>query len=185
MNTTCRSRCCQSPASKLCGHDFGTAPEPRRYTYRMPSEACIGRVGGLAVALGVGVAIVTGWSNAPAWADDSPGSTESPSASKDSGPDATTGTKDDAGHPRPRAAIDRPRPRSLVDTVRRAVDDAISPGAPARRTTPIDALRHQPGTGLRRRSPSIGMLKTKSTQLLRQSPRLRRRQKPPSRVRRQ
>lgn len=63
----------------------------------MPSEACIGRVGGLAVALGVGVAIVTGWGDAPAWADDSPGSTESPTASKDSGPKATADSTDDIG----------------------------------------------------------------------------------------
>ncbi len=100
----------------------------------MPSEACIGRVGGLAVALGVGVAIVTGWGDAPAWADDSPGSTESPTASKDSGPKATPDSTDDAMRPRPSATTDKPRHRSLIDTVRRAVDDAVSLSTPTRKS---------------------------------------------------
>ena len=34
----------------------------------------MGRIGGLAVALGIGVALVSGWSGGLAWADDSPGS---------------------------------------------------------------------------------------------------------------
>jgi nucleoside phosphorylase len=52
----------------------------KRYTYRMPAEAFVGRVGGLAVALGVGAAIVTGWGSGLAWADE-PGSSASSATS--------------------------------------------------------------------------------------------------------
>lgn len=85
----------------------------------MPSEACIGRVGGLAVALGVGVAIAAGWSNAPAWADDSP-------AEKNS---AATESTAEAKEPDSAASEDsekqsvtspaKPRHRSIFDAVRR------------------------------------------------------------------
>ena len=50
----------------------------------------MGRVGRLAVALGVGAAIVSGWSSGPAWADDSPGSAGSPASSDTAGPDVAT-----------------------------------------------------------------------------------------------
>ena len=50
----------------------------------------MGRVGGLAVALGVGAAIVSGWSSGLAWADDSPGSAGSPASSNTAGPDVAT-----------------------------------------------------------------------------------------------
>ena len=46
----------------------------------MPSEAYVGRVGGLVVALVVGVAILTGWDSGVAWADE-PGGTAGTSAS--------------------------------------------------------------------------------------------------------
>ena len=46
----------------------------------MPSEAYVGRVGGLVVALVVGVAILTGWNSGVAWADE-PGGTAGASAS--------------------------------------------------------------------------------------------------------
>ena len=46
----------------------------------MPSEAYVGRVGGLVVALVVGVAILTGWNSGVAWADE-PGGTAGTSAS--------------------------------------------------------------------------------------------------------
>jgi hypothetical protein len=46
----------------------------------MPSEACVGRVAGLAVALGVGAAVVTGWNSGLAWADES-GATNEPATS--------------------------------------------------------------------------------------------------------
>jgi nucleoside phosphorylase len=50
----------------------------------MPAKAYVRRVGGLAVTLGVGAAIVSGWGSGPAWADESggtPGSTASSTAS--------------------------------------------------------------------------------------------------------
>ena len=50
----------------------------------------MGRVGGLAVALGVGAAIVSGWSSGLAWADDSPGSAGTPASSDTAGPDVAT-----------------------------------------------------------------------------------------------
>jgi hypothetical protein len=46
----------------------------------MPSEACVGRVGGFVVALVVGAAILTGWNSGVAWADES-GGTAATSAS--------------------------------------------------------------------------------------------------------
>ena len=52
----------------------------------MPSEAYVGRVGGLVVALVVGVAILTGWNSGVAWADE-PGGTAGTSASS-TGPEA-------------------------------------------------------------------------------------------------
>jgi nucleoside phosphorylase len=98
----------------------------------MPSEACIGRVGGLAVALGVGVGIFSGWSNTPAWADDSPASAGKPSASEDSGLHASS-KHDDAVRlrSRPEPSTDKPRHRNPADVVRRTGDDEDSPGKPS------------------------------------------------------
>ena len=45
-----------------------------RYTFRMTAGRCIGRVGGLAVALGIGTALA-GWSDCPARADTTAGAT--------------------------------------------------------------------------------------------------------------
>jgi nucleoside phosphorylase len=56
----------------------------------MPSQAYLGRIGGLAAALSVGAAIVTEWSGGPAWADDSPGSAGSTTASSPSGTEPAT-----------------------------------------------------------------------------------------------
>ena len=100
----------------------------------MPSEACIGRVGGLAVALGVGVGIFSGWSNTPAWADDSPASAGKSTASEDSGPHASS--KHDHAvrlRPRPEPSTDKPRHRNTADVVRRTGDDEESPGKPSLR----------------------------------------------------
>ena len=47
----------------------------------MPGKAFVGRVGGLAVAVGVGAAIVTGWSSGLAWADESGGTAGSTTTS--------------------------------------------------------------------------------------------------------
>jgi nucleoside phosphorylase len=67
----------------------------------MPSEAYVGRVGGLVVALGVGVAIVTGWNSGLARADEPGGpaaSTASSTGSQtESAPSATSGEADSSG----------------------------------------------------------------------------------------
>lgn len=47
----------------------------------MPGKAYAGRVGGLAVTLGIGAAIVTGWNSGLAWADDSVGTAGSTASS--------------------------------------------------------------------------------------------------------
>ena len=51
----------------------------------MPGKAYVGRVGGLAVALGVGAAIVTGWGSGLAWADESGGAAGSSTSNTTSG----------------------------------------------------------------------------------------------------
>lgn len=61
-----------------------------RYTYRMPAEAYLGRVGGLAVALSLGAAILTGWNSGVARADESAGTTGSTSSSAESGAEPAT-----------------------------------------------------------------------------------------------
>lgn len=57
----------------------------------------MGRIGGLVVALGIGVALVSGWSGGLAWADDSPGSAGT-AASSDSTRSAGTTSSDSTGH---------------------------------------------------------------------------------------
>lgn len=82
--------------------------------YRMRSEACVCRVGGLAVALAVGAAVVSGWSGGLAWADDSPGSAATAASSNAADRDTA-----------------KVRPRS-------AGDEADSPGATATSTATSD-----------------------------------------------
>ena len=81
-----------TPASENCGllGIPGTAVDLRRYTYRMPGEAYMGRIGGLAVALGVGAAVLSGWSSGLASADDSKGSVGSPPSNSAAGPEAAS-----------------------------------------------------------------------------------------------
>ena len=62
----------------------------------MPSEAYTGRIGGLAVALGIGVALVSGWSAGLAWADDSPGSAGTAASTDSTGHDSASPDPDDA-----------------------------------------------------------------------------------------
>jgi nucleoside phosphorylase len=62
----------------------------------MPNEAYMGRIGGLAVALGIGVAIVSGGSGGLAWADDSPGSAGTAASSDSTGHDSASPDPDDA-----------------------------------------------------------------------------------------
>ena len=56
----------------------------------------MGRIGGLAVAMGVGVAIVSGWSGGPAWADDSPASPGTSASGDSAGQDAASTESDDS-----------------------------------------------------------------------------------------
>ena len=56
----------------------------------------MGRIGGLAVALGVGVAIVCGWSGGLAWADDSPGSAGTSASDNSAAHDAASSKPDDS-----------------------------------------------------------------------------------------
>ena len=56
----------------------------------MPFAAYLGRVGGVAVALGVGAAVVSGWNSGPAWADGSGSSAGSTSASTGSASESAT-----------------------------------------------------------------------------------------------
>ena len=64
----------------------------------MPSNAYTGRVCSLAVAVGVGAAVVSGWGSGLAWADDSPGSAGSNVSRNEAGPSGATkrGSADDA-----------------------------------------------------------------------------------------
>jgi nucleoside phosphorylase/outer membrane biosynthesis protein TonB len=65
----------------------------------MPGKAYVGRVGGLAVTLGVGAAIVTGWSSGLAWADESGGAAASIDSSTASGTEATKANPSDRQRP--------------------------------------------------------------------------------------
>lgn len=60
----------------------------------MNASAYVGRVGGLAVALGVGVAVVTGYGVGPAWAETPSGSTSTSSSTSDA-----TSTESAGGDP--------------------------------------------------------------------------------------
>jgi nucleoside phosphorylase len=63
----------------------------------MPGKAYVGRVGGLAVTLGVGAAIVTGWGSGLAWADESGGPAASTESSTASGAEAKKAKRANAG----------------------------------------------------------------------------------------
>jgi nucleoside phosphorylase len=65
----------------------------------MPGEACVGRVGGLAVVLGLLAAIVTGWHSGPAWADDSASSTGPAASSNQSASENPGSTKPETDPP--------------------------------------------------------------------------------------
>ena len=64
----------------------------------------MGRVGGLAVALGVGAAVVIGWSSGVAWADDSAGAAESTTSSSASGNEPAADEAGGSKAPSPGAA---------------------------------------------------------------------------------
>lgn len=78
-----------------------------RYTCRMATGYCVGRVGGLAVALGIGSAVALGWGACPAWADGHGGSAHSSHS-------AHRSTHDSAKKPGVRAAQHRDAPLRSV-----------------------------------------------------------------------
>ena len=61
----------------------------------MAFENYVGRVGGLAIALGIGAAVATGWS-CPAWADSTDGSVNAPAADTQNSKTADTSQKETA-----------------------------------------------------------------------------------------
>jgi len=62
----------------------------------MPGKAYAGRVGGIAVALGVVAAIVTGWGSGLAWADESGGTAGSTASSTAPGTEPATANSSEA-----------------------------------------------------------------------------------------
>lgn len=69
---------------------------PEGYTYRVAFENYVGRVGGLALALGIGAAVATGWS-CPAWADSTSGSVNASASDTQKNDTTDTPQKETAG----------------------------------------------------------------------------------------
>jgi nucleoside phosphorylase len=91
----------------------------------MPGKAFVGRVGGLAVTLGVGAAIVTGWGSGLAWADESGGAAASTESSTASGKEAKKANPDDEQGPaKPgRGSVPKEAPASTAKTPPEAAAD--------------------------------------------------------------
>jgi nucleoside phosphorylase len=95
----------------------------------MPGKAYVGRVGGLAVTLGVGAAIVTGWGSGLAWADESGGAAASTESSTASGTEATKAKHNDEQGPAKQGdgSIPKDAPASTTKTPpETAADDGPS-----------------------------------------------------------
>lgn len=75
--------------------DLPAIARPEGYTYRVAFENYVGRVGGLAIALGIGAAVATGWS-CPAWADSTDGSVNAPAADTQNSKTADNSQKETA-----------------------------------------------------------------------------------------
>jgi nucleoside phosphorylase len=89
----------------------------------MPFKAYLGRVGGLAVALGVGAAVMTGWHSGLAWADETGGTagstttgTESKADPSDSDPPGSTTTT-------PKEDVDTPSPSEAAEPSKTDTDE--------------------------------------------------------------
>ena len=113
----------------------------------MNAAGCVGRVGGLAVALGVGAAIVTGYGSGVAWAD-------TPSSSESSESDVGGGGDDDGAG----ATESETKADTDADTDAGAdVDTDVEAGADAEDETETDAADEadatQTSTTRRDRSP--------------------------------
>jgi acetyl esterase/lipase/nucleoside phosphorylase len=98
----------------------------------------VGRVGGLAVALGVGAAVVAGWGSAPAWADETTGSTGSGTSTSSSADSVTAG--------------DETEPSSTEKPADNGVTTSATSGAATDSSTDVDEVRATPpgvvlGTG--------------------------------------
>jgi len=91
----------------------------------MPGKAYVGRVGGLAVALGVGAAIVTGWGSGLAWADESGGAAASTDSSTASGKEAKKANAgDEQGTKKPGVgSVQKDAPASTTKTAPEAAAD--------------------------------------------------------------
>src|ERR1700738_5232775 len=94
----------------------------------MPTKAFVGRVGGLAVTLGVGAAIVTGWGNGLAWADETRGPAASTYSRTASGRKATKADpSDEQGPAKPGdGSIPKDAPESTTKTPPETADDGPS-----------------------------------------------------------
>src|SRR5690348_6563828 len=95
----------------------------------MRSTVCVGRVGGLAVALGIGVAVATGYGCGVAWADTPGSSATESSTTKPDDEDSTTKTTEPATDP--------------------DVESTTAPTAPAKdrkTTTPTKTAKPKPAT---------------------------------------
>jgi nucleoside phosphorylase len=92
----------------------------------MPGKAYLGRVGGFAVALGVGAAIVTGWNSGVAWADESGGTAGSTASSTTVGTEpakASTGMNDPVTKDAPASTTKTPQPSETAAPAGTAADD--------------------------------------------------------------
>jgi nucleoside phosphorylase len=124
----------------------------------MPAEAYMGRIGGFAVAAGIGAAIVCGWGCGLAWADDSIDSTGSAasSASSNAGdPDTTMADADVA----PQEDTSEPATKSPVPTETSKPEpdaDDVSPRKPSTSPKGSDGLASKPAKPtIPRRIPAV------------------------------
>ena len=106
----------------------------------------MGRIGGLAVAMGVGVAIVSGWSGGPAWADDSPGSPGTSASGDSAGQDAASTESDDSpGETDPSPATSASTGTDAADPTE-AEEPSTEPADPSETIAVADADEDSPST---------------------------------------
>jgi nucleoside phosphorylase len=129
----------------------------------MRSAACVGRVGGLAVTLGLGAAILSGWSCGLAWADDSPGAAGTAVASNAADADVATAKPSSSGKKAEppgattattKSTTDGDAPAAKQDDVRAAPPGVVvSTGGPTEdRSTPTTDSPHSTGAEAPRKS---------------------------------
>jgi nucleoside phosphorylase len=100
----------------------------------------MGRIGGFAVAAGIGAAIVSGWGSGLAWADDSAdatGAAESSVSSNAVGPDTATAKPGISGADvTPREDASAPTTKSPLPTETATPEPDAADGSPSKATTP-------------------------------------------------